>query len=120
MSHDLALPLIFVFSIGSLFVAGYLISWVLKRDTGTPAMREISNAIKEGAEAFLRRQNTTILLLAAMLAGLIFVLYGFVRWRSGRPFRFCWAPPVPSSPATSGCGSRSGPTSGPPPPPGPR
>ena len=79
MSHDLALPLIFVFSIGSLFVAGYLISWVLKRDTGTPAMRDISNAIKEGAEAFLRRQNTTILLLAAMLAGLIFVLYGFVR-----------------------------------------
>ncbi|HEY3172085.1 MAG TPA: sodium-translocating pyrophosphatase [Thermoanaerobaculia bacterium] len=79
MSHDLALPLIFVFSVGSLFVAGYLISWVLKRDTGTPAMREISNAIKEGAEAFLRRQNTTILFLAAMLAGLIFVLYGFVR-----------------------------------------
>src|SRR5947207_4821090 len=79
MSHDLALPLIFVFSVGSLFVAGYLISWVLKKDTGTPAMREISNAIKEGAEAFLRRQNTTILFLAAMLAALIFVLYGFVR-----------------------------------------
>jgi K(+)-stimulated pyrophosphate-energized sodium pump len=79
MSHDLALPLIFVFSIGSLFVAGYLISWVLKRDTGTPAMREISNAIKEGAEAFLRRQNRTILLLAGLLAVLIFVLYAFVR-----------------------------------------
>jgi K(+)-stimulated pyrophosphate-energized sodium pump len=79
MSHDLALPLIFVFSIGSLFVAGYLISWVLKHDTGTPAMREISNAIKEGAEAFLRRQNRTILLLAAFLAALIFVLYAFVR-----------------------------------------
>jgi H(+)-translocating pyrophosphatase len=79
MSHDLALPLIFVFSVGSLFVAGYLIFWVLKRDTGTPAMREISNAIKEGAEAFLRRQNRTILLLAAVLAALIFVLYAFVR-----------------------------------------
>jgi H(+)-translocating pyrophosphatase len=79
MSHDLALPLIFVFSVGSLFVAGYLISWVLKRDTGTPAMREISDAIKEGAEAFLRRQNRTILLLAAALAVLIFVLYAFVR-----------------------------------------
>jgi K(+)-stimulated pyrophosphate-energized sodium pump len=68
-----------VFSIGSLFVAGYLISWVLKRDTGTPAMREISNAIKEGAEAFLRRQNLTIVLLAAVLAAVIFLLYGFVR-----------------------------------------
>ena len=79
MSTDLALPLIFIFSIGSLFVAGYLISWVLKRDTGTPAMREISDAIKEGAEAFLKRQNRTILLLAGVLAALIFVLYAFVR-----------------------------------------
>ena len=66
MSHDFALPLIMIFSVGSLFVAGYLISWVLKKDTGTPAMREISNAIKEGAEAFLKRQNTTIVLLAAV------------------------------------------------------
>src|SRR6266536_297380 len=83
MSHDLALPLIFVFSVGSLFVAGYLISWVLKRDTGTPAMREISNAIKEGAEAFLRRQNGTIALLALLLAAVIFILYGFVRAHQG-------------------------------------
>ena len=79
MSHDLALPLILIFSIGSLFVAGYLISWVLKKDTGTPEMREISNAIKEGAEAFLRRQNKTIVILAVLLAAVIFVLYGFVR-----------------------------------------
>ena len=79
MSYDLALPLIFIFSIGSLFVAGYLISWVSKRTRARPAMREISNAIKEGAEAFLRRQNTTILLLATLLAALIFVLYAFVR-----------------------------------------
>ncbi len=79
MSYELALPLILFFSVGSLFVAGYLISWVLKRDTGTPAMQAISNAIKEGAEAFLRRQNGTILLLASLLAGVMFLLYGFVR-----------------------------------------
>lgn len=29
---------------------------VLKRDTGTPEMQIISNAIKEGAEAFAARQ----------------------------------------------------------------
>ena len=79
MSHEIALPLILVFSVGSLFVAGYLMSWVLKRDTGTSAMQEISNAIKEGAEAFLRRQNRTIVLLALLLAAVIFFLYGFVR-----------------------------------------
>src|SRR5205814_620806 len=42
-------------------------------------MQKISDAIKEGAEAFLRRQNRTIGLLAVLLAALIFVLYGFVR-----------------------------------------
>ncbi|HKA36148.1 MAG TPA: sodium-translocating pyrophosphatase [Thermoanaerobaculia bacterium] len=79
MSYDAALPLILVFSVGSLFVAWWLARWVLKRDTGTAAMQSISNAIKEGAEAFLRRQNTTIALLALLLAVLIFLLYGFVR-----------------------------------------
>ncbi len=79
MSFELALPLILVFSVGSLFVAGFLASWVLKKDTGTSAMREISNAIKEGAEAFLRRQNRTIGMLALLLAAVIFLLYGFVR-----------------------------------------
>ncbi len=79
MSYEIALPLILVFSIGSLFVAGYLMSWVLKRDRGTSPMQEISNAIKSGAEAFLRRQNRTIVLLALVLAGVIFFLYGFVR-----------------------------------------
>ena len=79
MSFDLAMPLIFTFSIGSLFVAGWLIRWVLSKDTGTSAMQAISNAIKEGAEAFLRRQNRTIAGLALVLAALIFVLYGFAR-----------------------------------------
>ncbi|HEX4439704.1 MAG TPA: sodium-translocating pyrophosphatase [Thermoanaerobaculia bacterium] len=79
MSPDIALPLILTFSIGSLLVAGYFASWVLKRDQGTSAMQAISNAIKEGAEAFLRRQNRTIATLAVLLAAVIFVLYGFVR-----------------------------------------
>ncbi len=79
MSFELALPLVLVVSVGSLFVAGFLASWVLKKDTGTSAMQAISNAIKEGAEAFLRRQNRTIGMLAVLLAAVIFVLYGFVR-----------------------------------------
>ena len=79
MSYEAALPLILIFSIGSLFVAWWLARWVLQRDTGTAAMQQISNAIKEGAEAFLKRQNTTIALLAVALAALIFVLYAFVR-----------------------------------------
>ncbi len=66
-------------SFGSLLFAGYLARHVLQNDSGTQGMQEISNAIKEGAEAFLARQNRTIIGLAGLLALLIFVLYGFVR-----------------------------------------
>jgi K(+)-stimulated pyrophosphate-energized sodium pump len=73
--------ILFVIAISclSLVFAVYLARWVLARDAGTPKMQEISNAIKEGAEAFLSRQNKTILLMSAALAALIFVLYAYVR-----------------------------------------
>lgn len=67
------------FSVFGLLVAAYLAKWVLAKDTGSPEMRKISDAIKEGAEAFLRRQNTTILILAIFCAIFIFVGYGIIR-----------------------------------------
>jgi K(+)-stimulated pyrophosphate-energized sodium pump len=73
------LTLILGISILGLLFASYLIRDVLKRDTGTEKMQEISNAIKTGAEAFLRRQNRTIAYLAVALAALIYILYAFVR-----------------------------------------
>src|SRR5690348_11596905 len=63
----------------SLVFAVFLARYVIQRDAGTAQMQEISNAIKEGAEAFLSRQNRTIISLSAVLAALIFVLYAFVR-----------------------------------------
>jgi K(+)-stimulated pyrophosphate-energized sodium pump len=63
----------------SLAFAVYLARQVLSKDTGTQKMQEISDAIKEGAEAFLSRQNRTIISLSAALAVLIFLLYAFVR-----------------------------------------
>ena len=73
------LSLILGISVIGLLFAMYLIRDVLKRDTGTAAMQEISNAIKSGAEAFLRRQNRTIAYLSIALAALIYILYAFVR-----------------------------------------
>ncbi len=73
------LTLILGISVVGLLFALWLIKDVLKRDTGTPKMREISDAIKAGAEAFLKRQNRTILYLATALAALIYILYAFVR-----------------------------------------
>lgn len=68
-----------VFVIGSALL---LLRSVLKHDTGTQEMQRISGAIKEGAEAFLRRQNKTIAMLAIVVAALLFVLYAFLRERS--------------------------------------
>ena len=66
-------------SVFGLVFAAYLSRWVLRHGTGSPAMQAISNAIKEGAEAFLRRQNRTIILLAVLFAAVLFVGYGFIR-----------------------------------------
>src|SRR5437899_11035266 len=63
----------------SLLFGIYLARYVIQREMGTANMQEISNAIKEGAEAFLSRQNRTIITLSALLAVLIFVLYAYVR-----------------------------------------
>jgi K(+)-stimulated pyrophosphate-energized sodium pump len=73
------LNLIFGASVIGLLFAVYLIRDVMRRDTGTQKMREISDAIKAGAEAFLRRQNRTIMYLAFALACIIYILYAFVR-----------------------------------------
>src|ERR671911_305081 len=70
---------VIVISFLSLGFAVFLARHVIQRDTGTQKMQEISDAIKEGAEAFLSRQNRTIILMSAMLAALIFFLYAYVR-----------------------------------------
>ncbi|MGH9785791.1 MAG: sodium/proton-translocating pyrophosphatase, partial [Terriglobia bacterium] len=71
--------MIFGISILGLLFAVYLIRDVLRRDTGSQSMQVISDAIKVGAEAFLRRMNRTIATLAVALAALIYILYAFVR-----------------------------------------
>src|SRR5881296_815489 len=73
------LGLVLVLSVVALAVAVGLARWVLKQDNGTPEMRRISDAIQEGAGAFLRRQYRTIFTLSVFLAALIFVLYAFFR-----------------------------------------
>src|SRR5579884_2593081 len=64
-------------SVLSLLVAAFFSRYVLGQDTGTAQMQKISNAIKEGAEAFLRRQNKTIIILALVLAVIIYLGYAF-------------------------------------------
>ncbi|MFM9905698.1 MAG: sodium-translocating pyrophosphatase [Pyrinomonadaceae bacterium] len=74
--------LVIIISVLAIFFAIWLAKSVLAKDTGTAAMQEISNAIKEGAEAFLARQNKTIGIMAVAVAALLFFLYAFLRERS--------------------------------------
>ena len=71
----LQLAIVFGVSVFGLLFAFYLTKYVLGKDTGTEKMRQISDAIREGANAFMRRQYTTIAILTAAVALLIFVLY---------------------------------------------
>src|SRR2546430_520614 len=75
------IALVLGLSVLALVVAWGLRGYVLRQDTGTADMRKISDAIQEGAEAFLRRQYRTIGLLSIALGALIYVLYAF----SGNP-----------------------------------
>jgi K(+)-stimulated pyrophosphate-energized sodium pump len=61
----------------ALIAAFILAKIVLAGDTGTPEMRVISDAIREGAEAFLSRQYRTIGIMAVVLAVAVFCGYYF-------------------------------------------
>ncbi|HWW23456.1 MAG TPA: sodium-translocating pyrophosphatase [Edaphobacter sp.] len=59
----------------ALVAAFVLAKSVIAADAGTADMQVISNAIREGAEAFLRRQYKTIGAIAVVLAIVLFVGY---------------------------------------------
>ncbi|MDE2375389.1 MAG: sodium/proton-translocating pyrophosphatase, partial [Hyphomicrobiales bacterium] len=55
-------------------------SSVMRADPGSAKMQEISAAVREGAQAYLRRQYTTI----AIVGVVIFVIVGyFLGWLVG-------------------------------------
>ena len=62
----------------AILFALYLARDVLSRDTGTQAMQDVAGTIYEGATAFLRRQYTTIGILAVVGAVVIGVVIGIV------------------------------------------
>ena len=58
----------------SLVYGGYTIKKLMAADAGTARMQEISGAVREGAQAYLKRQYTTI----AIVGVVVFVALGFL------------------------------------------
>ncbi len=70
--------LIPVAGVAAVLYALWLARDVLARDAGTPEMQDVAGMIFEGAMAFLRRQYSTIALLALVTAVVIGVIVGAV------------------------------------------
>ena len=64
-----------VAGLAAIGLASYLYYYVKKQDSGTERMREIAGAIKEGARAYLRRQNLTLAVFVVAMTILLGVLY---------------------------------------------
>src|SRR5438034_4144532 len=67
-----------VAGIAAVLFAIYLARDVLARDKGPQAMQDVADTIREGADAFIKRQYTTIALLAivgAVVIGLVITTF---------------------------------------------
>jgi K(+)-stimulated pyrophosphate-energized sodium pump len=67
----------FAMAIGliSITIAVSLYNYIVKQDRGTERMQFIADAIKEGAEAYLRRQNKTLFIFVAVMAVILGLVY---------------------------------------------
>jgi K(+)-stimulated pyrophosphate-energized sodium pump len=70
-----------VAGVAAVLFALYLARDVMSRDTGTPEMVAVGDMIREGADAFVKRQYTTIGLLAVVGAVIITIVIALVETR---------------------------------------
>jgi K(+)-stimulated pyrophosphate-energized sodium pump len=71
-----AIWVVFGIAILGLLYALFLRSQIMREDNGTPKMQEVWNAIKDGADAYLRRQFGSILpLIGILTVALFFSVY---------------------------------------------
>ena len=79
MDNRLYIVVPIVIGILAVAFAVYLANFVLRKDSGTPAMQKVANAIFKGAMAFLNRQYRTIAtfaIVAAVVVSLVLFLLG--------------------------------------------
>ena len=74
MTHILSISV--VASLASLVYGAFLIWQILKKSPGDDKMQAIQKAIQEGAEAYLKRQNKTVLAVGLVVAVIMYVWLG--------------------------------------------
>ena len=74
--------ILFAMAAGGLGVLYAIVTalWINKQSSGTDRMREISDAVKEGASAFLSREYRTVAIVAVIVAIIIFVIPQLGMW----------------------------------------
>jgi len=71
----------------SILVGIYFYHYVNKQDSGTKKMREIASAIKEGADAFVRREYKTLAIFVVIVAILICIFLPEPLWQTQEPLK---------------------------------
>lgn len=74
--------ILFAMAAGGLGVLYAIVTalWINKQSSGTDRMREISDAVKEGASAFLSREYRTVAIVAIIVSIIIFVIPQLGMW----------------------------------------
>jgi K(+)-stimulated pyrophosphate-energized sodium pump len=75
MSTGLAIAILC--AVAALVYGLITIRWVLAKPEGSETMRNIAQAVQEGAQAYLNRQYTTIAVVGILLFALIFIALGW-------------------------------------------
>ena len=90
--------IVLIIAFGALGYALSLVAYVYRADTGTKRMQEIAAAVREGANAYLKRQLSTVAVLIVILIGLLYVTKaiqdgggGSPKWDSPFAFGRAWA-----------------------------
>ncbi len=71
----------------SIFAALYFYHYVNKQSSGTPKMIEISDAIREGSRAFLKREYTILAIFLVIVGSLIGVFLPSPMWINANPIQ---------------------------------
>lgn len=79
----LALSMVIAAGVLSILYGFFTVRYVMAADTGTQRMRDIAEAIREGAQAYLRRQYLTITLVGI-------ILFALLAWGLGWIVAFCF------------------------------